>query len=260
MLNIDQAKINLNNIINNPEIITLLENNFNVINDNIISKTLVSDIKNIIQVPLFTFFDNVVFNTKISIRNLEALEYLDALVGLCIFNKINIDIHKSDSVNYTFTLVKINDRLSINSDISNCVKRYASVGNMLHISAHLDPMAEAGTLLKKFIYSFVGFLSLTDVQKQSLLTCKTINVATIYRVTLVTLYDICMAIDNSDLYVYIVRRMLKHYYLNAVKYKGYVIDLLAIDYKTITLNSDRNALKILNEQNEIFKGLIESTL
>lgn len=30
--------------------------------------------------------------------------------------------------------------------------------------------------------------------------------------------------------------------------------------KVITLNSDRNALKILNEQNEIVKGLIESTL
>ena len=55
MLNIDQAIINLNNIINNPEVIALLENNLNVSNDNNISKTLVSDIKNIIQVPLFAF-------------------------------------------------------------------------------------------------------------------------------------------------------------------------------------------------------------
>lgn len=251
MLNVDAARINLNNIINNPKVITLLENIDNVINDKDISKTLVNDIKNIILIPLFAFFDDVTFNTKAHIRNLDALEYLDALVGLCIFNKTNVDIHKSNVDSYTFAL---------HGDLANCAISYVNLAEKLHITKRLDPMVEKGTLVKNFIYSFVGFLSLTHTQKQTLLSCKTTNVATIYRVSLVSIYDICIVIDNLDLFIYIARKMLKHYYLNALKYKGYVVDLLAIDYKVITHNSDRNALKILNEQNEIVKGLIESTL
>lgn len=260
MLNVDAARINLNNIINNPKVITLLENIDNVINDKDISKTLVNDIKNIILIPLFAFFDDVTFNTKAHIRNLDALEYLDALVGLCIFNKINTCLQKSNSVVSTYSLLATNEYLSNGGEIAHCVKTYAKVADMLHIAGSLDPLTEKGFLVKKFIYSFVGFLSLTDIQRQTLLSCKTTNVATIYRVTLVSIYDICIAIDNLDLFIYIARKMLKHYYLNALKYKGYVVDLLAIDYKVITHNSDRNALKILNEQNEIVKGLIESTL
>lgn len=251
MLNVDAARINLNNIINNPKVNTLLEDNFNAINGNEVSKTLVNDIKNIILIPLFAFFDDVVFHTGTPIKNLDALEYLDALIGLCIFNKTNADIHKSNPDSYTFALY---------GDLANCAISYVTLAEKLHLTKRLDPMAEKGVLVKNFIYSFVGFLSLTQAQKQTLLSCKTTNVATIYRVTLVSIYDICIAIDNLDLFIYIARKMLKHYYLNALKYKGYVVDLLAIDYKVITLNSDRNALKILNEQNEIVKGLIESTL
>ncbi len=260
MLNIDQAIINLNNIINNPEVITLLESNLNVSNDNYISKTLVSDIKNIIQVPLFAFFDDVASNTKTPIKNLGTLEYLEALIGLCIVNKLHNDNESSSSIVYVFKLLKTIEKLSIDNNINNCFNNYIKVIDKLHMSKLLNTKVGKGDLVKKFIYNFVGYLSLTDSQKQILLTCKTINVGTIRRLKLVGLYDICITIDNLDLYVYIVRRMLKHYYLNAVKYKGYVIDLLAIDYKTITLNSDHNALKILNEQNEIFKGLIKSTL
>lgn len=260
MLNIDTAKINLNNIINNPKVITILEDNFDILNNNICKRFLVSDIKNIIQVPLFAFFDDVASNTNVPIKNLEALEYLDALVGLCIFNKINTRLHESNDEVSTFTLLAVNENLSNNSEVADCVKTYAKVADTLHITGSLDPMTEKGTLVKKFIYSFVGFLSLTQTQKQTLLSCKTTNVGTIYRVTLVSIYDICIAIDNLDLFIYIARKMLKHYYLNALKYKGYLDALLAIDYKVITLNSDRNALRILNEQNDIVKGLIESTL